>query len=194
MSWYRLRWPRELSPNRWRRFFVCWRRLPAAGCHRGLVSPGIVEHRLALPASRAGSVVDQLRAAIPGLSVEETPNRPPLEATRSSCASRKRRPLRTDDWQRQPRHADGVGASARRASACASSGYLAGRWRRGRPESTGQLRPGVVDRFPAAGAVRSTAAGRCRATQRRARQAGRAGLAGRWTCGVKAKSPAVNGS
>jgi Type IV secretion-system coupling protein DNA-binding domain len=62
-------------------------------------SPAMVEHRLALPAGRAESVVDQLRAAIPGLAVEEVSTRPALAATRAVelRLSTKRRPLRTDD-------------------------------------------------------------------------------------------------
>ncbi len=62
-------------------------------------SPGAVEHRLALPASRAESVVDQLRAAILGLSVEEVPVRPPMDVSHAVelRLSTKRRPLRSDD-------------------------------------------------------------------------------------------------
>jgi hypothetical protein len=59
----------------------------------------MVEHRLALPVSRTESVVDQLRAAIPGLSVEEVPVRPPLDVSHAVelRLSTKRRPLRSDD-------------------------------------------------------------------------------------------------
>jgi hypothetical protein len=62
-------------------------------------SRGMVEHRLALPESRAGSVVGQLRAAIPGLAVVKAAVRPPLVTTHavSLRLSTRRRPLRTDD-------------------------------------------------------------------------------------------------
>jgi hypothetical protein len=62
-------------------------------------SPGVVEHRIALPASRADGVIDQLRAALPGLSVEALSERPALTATRAVelCLSTRRRSLRTDD-------------------------------------------------------------------------------------------------
>jgi hypothetical protein len=62
-------------------------------------SQGMVEHRLALPASRGEATADQLRASIPGLSVEEVSTRPALAATRAVelRLTTKRRPLRTDD-------------------------------------------------------------------------------------------------
>ncbi len=69
LTWYRLRWPREVTPEQLAQVF----RLLATTAGSPVVieavgSPGIVEHRLALPASRAGTVVDQLRAALPGLA------------------------------------------------------------------------------------------------------------------------------
>ena len=100
LIWYRLRWPREVEPEQLTQVF----RLLAtiAGCPmviEAVGSSGMVEHRLALPVSRAGSVVDQLRAAIPGLAVDEVGTRPPLAATRAVelRLSTRRRPLRTDD-------------------------------------------------------------------------------------------------
>ncbi|MGA8352882.1 MAG: hypothetical protein WB698_01785 [Solirubrobacteraceae bacterium] len=62
-------------------------------------SPGAVEHRLALPSGQAESMVDQLRAALPGLSVEALPERPALTATRAVelRLSTRRRPVRSDD-------------------------------------------------------------------------------------------------
>jgi hypothetical protein len=62
-------------------------------------SPGVVEHRLAVPKSRAEATVDQLRANIPGLAVEVVSKRPALAATRAVelRLTTKRRPLRTDD-------------------------------------------------------------------------------------------------
>ncbi len=61
--------------------------------------PGAVEHRLALPSSQAESMVDQLRATLPGLSVEALSERPALTATRAVelRLSTRRRSLRSDD-------------------------------------------------------------------------------------------------
>jgi hypothetical protein len=100
LVWHRLRWPREVEPEQVVQVF----RLLATAAGSPVVievvgSSGMVEHRLALPASCAGSVVDQLRAAIPGLAVDEVGTRPALAATRAVelRLSTKRRPLRTDD-------------------------------------------------------------------------------------------------
>jgi Type IV secretion-system coupling protein DNA-binding domain len=100
LIWYRLRWPREVTPEQITQVF----RLLATVAGRPVVveavgSPGTVEHRLAVPPGRAESVVDQLRAAIPGLAVEEVGTRPAIAATRAVelRLSTKRRPLRTDD-------------------------------------------------------------------------------------------------
>jgi hypothetical protein len=100
LIWYRLRWPREVEPEQLTHVF----RLLATTAGSPVVieavgSPGMVEHRLALPSGRAENVVDQLRAAIPGLAVEEVGTRPPMAATRAVelCLSTKRRPLRSDD-------------------------------------------------------------------------------------------------
>jgi hypothetical protein len=100
LIWYRLRWPREVAPEQ---VAQVWRLLAAAaGCPvviEAVGSPGLVEHRLALPAARAGSVVDQLRAAIPGLAIDALGRRPALTATRAVelRLSTQRRPLHTDD-------------------------------------------------------------------------------------------------
>jgi hypothetical protein len=98
--WYRLRWPREVAPEQVAQVF----RLLATAAGTPVVieavgSPGMVEHRLALPVGRAEGVVDQLRAAIPGLSVEEVSVRPPMAASHAVelRSSTKRRPLRSDD-------------------------------------------------------------------------------------------------
>ncbi|MGO9321592.1 MAG: type IV secretory system conjugative DNA transfer family protein [Solirubrobacteraceae bacterium] len=98
--WYRLRWPREVTPEQVAQVF----RLLATAAGTPVVieavgSPGAVEHRVALPASRAEVVVDQLRAAIPGLSVEELSGRPPMDVSHAVALrlSTKRRPLRSDD-------------------------------------------------------------------------------------------------
>jgi hypothetical protein len=98
--WHRLRWPREVKPEQVAQVF----RLLATAAGTPVVieavgSPGMVEHRLALPAGRAEGVVDQLRAAIPGLHVEEVPTRPPMDVSHAVelRLSTKRRPLRSDD-------------------------------------------------------------------------------------------------
>jgi Type IV secretory system Conjugative DNA transfer len=98
--WYRLRWPREVEPEQLTQVF----RLLATTAGSPVVieavgSPGMVEHRLALPAGRAEATADQLRANIPGLAVEAVSTRPAIAATRAVelRLSTKRRPLRTDD-------------------------------------------------------------------------------------------------
>jgi hypothetical protein len=100
LVWYRLRWPREVTPEQITQVF---RLLASAGGQPIVIetvgSVGAVEHRLALPESRSGSVVDQLRAAIPGLTIEEVPTRPPLGASHAVelRMTTRRRPLRIDD-------------------------------------------------------------------------------------------------
>ena len=100
LAWYRLQWPREVVPDQ--AVQVC-RLLATVGGEpivmEAVGSPGLVEHRLALRPSRAGSVVVQLRAAIPGLSLEEIPERRALEASHAVelRLTTKRRPLRSDD-------------------------------------------------------------------------------------------------
>jgi hypothetical protein len=100
LTWCRLRWPREVEPEQVVQVF----RLLATTAGSPVVieavgSPGMVEHRLALPASHAEATADQLRASIPGLSIEEVSARPAIAATRAVelRLSTKRRPLRTDD-------------------------------------------------------------------------------------------------
>jgi hypothetical protein len=100
MLWYRLRWPREVTPEQITQVF----RLLAAAAGEPTVieavgSPGRVEHRLALVASRAESVIDQLRAAVPGLAIEEVPTRPPIAVSHAVelRLTTKRRSLRSDD-------------------------------------------------------------------------------------------------
>ena len=98
--WYRLRWPREVKPEQVVQVF----RLLATTAGTPVIieavgSPSLVEHRIALPASRAESAVDQLCAAIPGMSVEEVSVRPPMDVSHAVelRLSTKRRPLRSDD-------------------------------------------------------------------------------------------------
>jgi hypothetical protein len=59
----------------------------------------MVEHRLALPATHADSVIDQLRATLPGLAVEALVERPALAVSHAVQLglSTRLRPLRTDD-------------------------------------------------------------------------------------------------
>jgi Type IV secretion-system coupling protein DNA-binding domain len=99
LVWHRLAWPREVTPEQIAQ--VC-RVLAASGAQPMVIetigSPGMVEHRLALPAARAPSLIDQLRAVIPGISVEEVSTRE-LTATHAVelRLSTKRRPLDSDD-------------------------------------------------------------------------------------------------
>lgn len=100
LIWFRLRWPREVTPDQVTQIF---RLLATAGGRPVIVeavgSPGAVQHRLALPSEQAEGMVDQLRAVLPGLSVEALPERPALAVTRAVelRLSTRRRPLRTDD-------------------------------------------------------------------------------------------------
>jgi hypothetical protein len=95
-----LRWPREVTPEQVTAVF----HLLATTAGQPVIvetvgSAGMVEHRLALPASRAEGVVDQLRAAMPGLAVKAVATRPPMAMTHAVRIrlSTRRRPLRTDD-------------------------------------------------------------------------------------------------
>lgn len=100
MIWYRLRWPREVTPEQIAQVF---RVLATVGGQPVVIeavgSAGVVEHRLALPEARAENVVSQLRAAIPGLAIEESAVRLPLAASHAVelRLTTRRRPLRTDD-------------------------------------------------------------------------------------------------
>lgn len=100
LRWYRLRWPREVTSEQ---VIQLCRLLATAGGQPLVIEvTGMarsVAHRLALPGQRAASLVDQLRAALPGLSVEADSARLPLMVTRAVelRLSTRRRPLRTDD-------------------------------------------------------------------------------------------------
>lgn len=100
LIWHGLRWPREVEPEQVVQVF----RLLATTAGSPVVietvgSPGAVEHRLALPASRADGVLAQIRAAVPGLAIDEVGQRPAIAATRAVelRLSTRLRPLRTDD-------------------------------------------------------------------------------------------------
>jgi hypothetical protein len=100
LIWLRLRWPREVTPDQVTQAF---RLLATAGGQPVIVetigSPGAVQHRLALSSEQAEGMVDQLRAVLPGLSIEALPERPALTVTRAVelRLSTRRRPVRTDD-------------------------------------------------------------------------------------------------
>lgn len=99
MVWYGLRWPREVTPEQVAQVF----RLLATVAGTPVVVEavgqyGSVIHRLALPSGQTG-VVNQLRAAVPGLAVEVNPERAMQGVNRAVelRLSTRCRPLRTDD-------------------------------------------------------------------------------------------------
>lgn len=100
LAWHRLRWPREVAPEQ---LTQALRLLATAGGSPVVLEAvgvaGRVEHRLALPASRSVGLVDQLRAAMPGLSIEVLTERPALSVTRAVQlrTTTHRRSLFTDD-------------------------------------------------------------------------------------------------
>ncbi len=100
LVWYQLTWPREVKPEQILQIF----RLLAATAGTPVVveavgKDGVVTHRLAVPAGRAGSVVNQMRSALPGLAVEATRERQVTSMNRAVTLglSTRRRPLRIDD-------------------------------------------------------------------------------------------------
>jgi hypothetical protein len=100
LTWFVVRWPREVTPEQLAQVF----RLLATTAGQPVIieavgSPGLVEHRVALPTTRAEATVDQLRAVLPGLAVEAATTRPPMMMTHAVQLrlSTQRRPLRTDD-------------------------------------------------------------------------------------------------
>lgn len=81
LVWYRLGWPREVKVEQ----AHALTRLLASTASTPVVVEAVatqrtVAHYLALPASRAGSVVEQLRAALPGLAVERVETEPAFGA------------------------------------------------------------------------------------------------------------------
>jgi hypothetical protein len=125
MAWYRLRWPREVASEQITQVF---RLLATVGGHPVVIetvgSAGAVEHRLALPAMRVENVANQLRAIIPGLTLEELAARPPLGASHAVDLrlTTKRRALRIDDM-------DGVSRALLTALAYPHKGeYLSLQW------------------------------------------------------------------
>ena len=118
LVWYRLRWPREVTPEQLAQAF----RLLATTAGTPVIlealgSTDAVAHRLALPLGRAGGVVHQLRAAIPGLAIDKLAPRPATTAQRTIelRLSSRRRALRTED-------AEGVGLAVLTALAHVGNG------------------------------------------------------------------------
>lgn len=99
MCWQRLHWPREVLPEQ---LVQLTRLLAGSGARPVIVevvgSCGSVEHRLALP-SGYGGVLEQLRAALPGVSIEAMAERPLLQVRHAVelRLSTDRRALRSDD-------------------------------------------------------------------------------------------------
>lgn len=98
--WYRLRWPREVTTDQVMQVF----RLLAGTAGTPVVIETIgsadgVEHRLAIPVTRAAHVIDQCRASLPGLAAVEMPERSPVAVTAAVTLrlSTRRRPLRVDE-------------------------------------------------------------------------------------------------
>lgn len=102
LTWLSLRWPREVTPDH---LEAAARILAStAGTPVTLQAVGTtdqVEHFLAVPGSRVALVTDQLRAALPGLGVDEVVDTKDdslkLNRAIKLAFSTRRRPLRTDD-------------------------------------------------------------------------------------------------
>ncbi len=99
LIWYRLRWPRNVSTEQVCQAFL----LLSATAGTPVVietvgSVDLVEHRLALPRDRVGSIVHQLRAGMPGLAIEKI-NHPDNIFNRAIelRLSSRRRPLGSDN-------------------------------------------------------------------------------------------------
>lgn len=100
LTWYRLRWPREVAAEQ----IVQLVRLLASTAGTPVVieassTGGQVAHHLALPEGRAGGVIYQLRAALPGLAAEVSSERAVDGVNRAIALglSTRRRQLRADD-------------------------------------------------------------------------------------------------
>lgn len=100
LSWLRLTWPRTVEADQ---LGVIYRLLAATASTPVIVqatgTTGQVDHQLAVPAARTAVTSDQLRAALPGLTITRTArldDRPLARAVKLSLSTR-RRPLRLDD-------------------------------------------------------------------------------------------------
>ncbi len=101
-TWLALRWPREVQPDQ---LTAALRQL-AASAGSPVVVQAVstkehIKHFLVVPANKSGLVTEQLRAALPGLGIDEvtSPDTADLSlnhAIKLSFTTR-RRPLRTDD-------------------------------------------------------------------------------------------------
>jgi RecA/RadA recombinase len=100
LVWYRLRWPREVSPEQLTLIFRLLASMAGTPVIIEAISEaGSVSHRVAVPEGRAGGVVHQMRAALPGLDVRTVPTRrvEGVDRVVELRLSTRRRPLRTDD-------------------------------------------------------------------------------------------------
>ena len=97
--WFRLNWPREVTPEQLQAAF----RLLATAAGVPVIletvgRPRATEQRIGLPDGHADNVATQLRAAVPGLSIEEVPERSEqVERAIQLRLTTKHRPLRSDD-------------------------------------------------------------------------------------------------
>lgn len=102
LTWYQLRWPREVQPSQVIQLF---RLLASAGGTPVVIEASsqgaTVTHRLAVPEGRAGGLVRLLRAALPGLDAEATGERGVSGMNRAVelGLSTRRRQLRVDDLE-----------------------------------------------------------------------------------------------
>lgn len=97
LSWFGLRWPREVEPQRVveaLRLLAASRAVPVIlevlGTDRGVV------HRLGLPHATAPMLVEQLRGALPSVGFPKLPGRPPVIVNRA-VEIRLSSPLRSID-------------------------------------------------------------------------------------------------
>ena len=99
LRWYRLKWPREVTPEQIEQ--VCRLLTTTAGEPVIIEISGRqaqVEHRLALPIDRAASMVDELRAVIPGVAIESLNQRATVATHAVELRlNTRRRPLRVGD-------------------------------------------------------------------------------------------------
>jgi hypothetical protein len=83
LTWLTFRWPREVTPEQ---AMQLTRLLASAGgtplVIEAVGSAAHVEHRLALPSGYAESLIDQLRAALPGVAIESVNERPTIHVRR----------------------------------------------------------------------------------------------------------------
>jgi hypothetical protein len=100
LTWYRLRWPRTVTAEQV--MTVCRTLASTAGWPaviEAVGNSGRVEHRLAFTESRAVSALEQVRAALPGLALEQLAARPDTNVRRAAelRLTTRLRPLRSDD-------------------------------------------------------------------------------------------------